>query len=438
MADAKEQAAANPEEKPKPQETDAPKKKKMSKKRKQILIVLTVIFTLIALIWLMWYLIWGQFEEYTDDAYVSGNMVRLMPQVAGTVVAINTDDTQFVVEGQPVIKLDDADMRLALERAKANLANSVRKVRQYFEDVKQAQASGVLRKADLENARYDLTRRQGLVGERAISREEMQHYITALQVAQAQLDLANAKLSAAQALVQNTSLYNHPEVQRAKVGLKNAYLNFYRTTIIAPVTGYVAKRTVQVGQQVSQRTAMLAIVPLKQVWIDANYKESQLGRIRIGQKVTFTVDAYSGVTFHGTVQGLSAGTGSAFDLLPPQNATGNWIKIVQRLPVRILLDQDELAQHPLRIGLSARITTGTYDTDGPILNKQANVTAVYLTDVYANELAYTNKMIDEIIKANAADMSLITATTHAPDHAGDHLQFKALGMALNLMRQTWV
>ncbi|MES2217491.1 MAG: efflux RND transporter periplasmic adaptor subunit [Pseudomonadota bacterium] len=392
------------EEKKATHQSAAPKK--VRKSRKKILIILTIIFLIIGLVWFLYWLLWGQFHEYTDDAYVSGNLVRVMPQVPGTVTAIYTDDTQLVQEGQTLVKLDDSDTRLQLDRAQAALANTVRKVRQYYDQVYQAQAAVTLRQADLDNARFDVTRRNGLVGEKAISREEMEHYATALSAAQAQFDLTKAQLDAATALVANTSLYNHPEVIRAAINLKNAYLNFYRTTIIAPVTGYVAKRNVQVGQQVTLGTSMMAIVPLKEVWIDANYKESQLERLRIGQNVVVTADAYGSVTFHGTIQGLSSGTGSAFDLLPPQNATGNWIKIVQRLPVRIMIDAEELKEHPLRIGLSVRVTANTFGMKGETLNKATPERAYYQTDVYEKELAEAAQLITNILHINAPDMVL--------------------------------
>jgi membrane fusion protein (multidrug efflux system) len=400
---------ATPHEAHKEHHAAAPKK--MRANRKHILILLSVVFLIIAIIWLVYYLLVGQFQEYTDDAYVDGNLVRIMPQVPGTVTGINTDDTQLVEQGQTIVKLDEADMAIALARAEANLANTVRKVRQLYDDASQAQSNLVLRRADLENAQTDLQRRQGLVGERAISREELQHYLTTETTAQASYDLAQAKLSAAVAQVENTTLYNHPLVQQAKVNVQNAYLNFYRTTIIAPVTGYVAKRTVQVGQQVTPGTSMMAVAPLNEIWINANYKESQLERLRIGQEVTLKVDAYDGVVFHGKIQGLSAGTGSAFDLLPPQNATGNWIKIVQRVPVRVLLDPEEIKKHPLRIGLSVRVTTHTFGLKGDVLTTTPNTKTIYQTNVFENELTPANKIIEDIIHANAPDTSLAAQTS---------------------------
>lgn len=311
-------------------------------KRKIAMLALGGLFLFIAIIWLIYWLIWGQFEEYTDDAYVSGNLVQLMAQIPGTVIEVHTEDTQMVKEGQVLIKMDQADYAIALQKAKADLGQTVRQVRQYFENAAQARQNVILDKANLIKAQLDLKRRKGLVGNRAVSREEMQHYQTALDAAQASYQASLRQLDAANALIENTNLYNHPLVEAAKANLKNAYLNIQRTTIVAPVTGFIAKRNIHPGQQIARDTAMLAIVPLHDTWVDANYKESSLKHIRVGQPVLLYADAYPGITYHGNVLGLNAGTGSAFSLLPPQNATGNWIKIVQRLPVRIQLDEKEV------------------------------------------------------------------------------------------------
>lgn len=375
-------------------------------KRKIALTTLTIIFLAMGFIWLIYWLVWGRFDIYTDDAYVNGNVVQLMSQVPGTVVAINTDDTQLVVRGETLIKLDPADMEIALQREKANLAVTVREVKGYFENAQEAQETLILRNADLMQAQKDLKRRVGLVGERAISREEMQHQKTAVDVAQARYNTALYNLRAAFALVQNAHLYTHPSVERVKANLKMAYLNLQRTTIVAPVTGYVAKRSVQVGQQISLHTPMLAIIPLDQIWVEANYKESQLNRIRIGQPVTVYVDAYPDVKYQGKIVGLSAGTGAAFSLLPPQNATGNWIKIVQRLPVRVSLDPNEIKEYPLRIGLSTEVTTDTRNIKGQRLSTVMSQRPLYATDVYAHQLSEANVLIETILRDNAPDMFL--------------------------------
>ena len=386
------------------QESSSQTAQQPNPRRKIAMLALGVIFLCIALIWLIYWLIWGRFAIYTDDAYVNGNMVQLMPQVPGTVIEINTDDTQLVTQGQVIIKLDPADMDIALQRAQAMLADTVRQVRKDFENAERAQADVILANADLMKAQLDVKRRKGLVGVSAVSREEFQHYETTAEAAQAKYDYALHNLRSVQSLVENTHIYTHPQVERAKANLKTAYLNAQRTTILAPVTGYVAKRNVQVGQQVMLNTALLAIVPLREIWVDANYKESQLTNLRIGQPVTLSADAYPDVTYHGKIFGLSAGTGAAFSLLPPQNATGNWIKILQRLPVRILLDAGEIKEHPLQLGLSMRVTTDIHNVSGHRLAQVSLQKPLYKTDVYAQQISKANALIDTILQDNSPDM----------------------------------
>lgn len=375
-------------------------------KRKVAMIIFGAILLVLAVLWLLYWFIFGKYEEYVDDAYVSGNMVQLMPQVPGTVIEINADDTQLVREGQVIVKLDDADFKVALQGAKADLARTVREVRQYYDRVAQAQQKLILDKANLVKAQDDLQRRVGLVGNRAVSRESMQHFKTAVEAAQASYNASMHSLDAALALVENSSLYKHPAVETAKANLKMAWLNVQRTTIVSPITGYIAKRNIQLGQQVSPNSAMLAIVPLHDTWVDANYKESSLVNIRVNQPVTLYADAYPGITYHGSVEGLNAGTGSAFSLLPPQNATGNWIKIVQRLPVRIHLNPEELLKNPLQLGLSMRVTINTHDRQGQRMSSQTKPVIQYKTDAYAKQLAEIEPLIDAILKENSPDISL--------------------------------
>jgi membrane fusion protein (multidrug efflux system) len=372
-------------------------------KRKVAITTMTAAFLLIGVVWLLYWLVWGQFQEYTDDAYVNGNMVFLMSQIPGTVTEINIDDTQLVTEGQTIIKLDPTDTDVALQHATAALADAVRQVKQIFENTQQAEATLILRKADLVKAQLDLKRRKALVGMSAVSHEEFQHYQTDVDTAEAQYNVALHHLRSTQAMIYNTRLYTHPLVEQAKANFKKAYLDAQRVEIRAPVTGYIAKRSIQVGQRITAQTSMLAIIPLNDIWVDANYKESQLNHLRIGQHVTLYADAYPDVTYHGKVFGLNAGTGSAFSLLPPQNATGNWIKIVQRLPVRIWLDPKELKDHPLQIGLSMRVTTHVFHKKGPMLAQKSGVKPLYNTTIYAQQIANVNTLIDKILKANAPD-----------------------------------
>jgi len=372
--------------------------------RKKMLLLLTSIFLILGGIAFFMIAIWGRYDVYTDDAYVNGNTVQLMSQVQGTVMSINTDDTQLVTQGQALIQLDPTDTRIALQNARADLADTVRQVKQLFENTDGAKAQLDLSQADLEKAKLDVERRKGLVGDSAVSREEFQHMKTEYLAAKARHDVALHNFQSLQALVKNSQLYTHPQVERAKANFKTAYVNAKRTTILAPATGYIAKRSVQVGQQIMPNTPLLAIVPLNEIWVDANYKESQLSDLRIGQPVTLEADAYSGVTYHGKIYGIGAGTGAAFSLLPPQNATGNWIKIVQRLPVRIALDPKEIQEHPLQLGLSMHVTSHIHDLSGHQLAQPSERKPVYSTDVYAKQVEKANQIITKILKDNAPDM----------------------------------
>lgn len=378
--------------------------------RKTAMLLLGGFFLIIGIIAFIVVFIFGRYKVYTDDAYVNGNSVQLMSQVSGTVMSINTDDTQLVKQGQLIIQLDPTDTQIALQNATAKLSDTVRQVKQLFENTQSAQASLILSKADLKKAQLDFDRRKGLVGESAVSREEFQHVETDLKTAKAKYDVALHNFLALQALVKNAHLYTHPQVERAKAEFKTAYLNAERTNIVAPVTGYVAKRGVQVGQQIMPNTPMLAIVPLQEIWVDANYKESQLQDLRIGQPVLLTADAYPNITYHGKIFGVGVGTGAAFSLLPPQNATGNWIKIVQRLPVRIALDPKEIQKHPLQIGLSMHVTTNIHDRNGPRLALIPKAKPVYTTDVYSKQDAKVSRIIQTILQENATDMQLALDT----------------------------
>lgn len=369
-------------------------------KRKRQIKLAALIFIILGLFWFIYWLAWGRFDIGTDDAYVNGNQVSLMSQIKGTVVAIYTDDTDLVEEGQVLIRLQKADSLVALQQAKANLAETVRQVQQYYEDVPQAQAIVALRKANLILAQHNLLRREGLVNALAISKEEYQDRETSYEAAKAQYDLARHQLITAIALVQHTDLYHHPLVQEAEAQLKSAYLSYVRTVILAPVRGYTAKRNVQVGQEVAPDTPMLAIIPYNQIWVDANFKETQIKRMRVGQAADVHADA-NGYVYHGHVQGLEAGTGEAFALLPPQNATGNWIKIVQRLPVRIVLDPKEVQKHPLQLGLSTEVVVYTRGEKGPLLAPVPQTKVVYSTSSYNKQLADVNRLINQIIHKNA-------------------------------------
>jgi membrane fusion protein (multidrug efflux system) len=383
-----------------PQQPATPPQAANNGKRKRMMTLLVIVILIAALAYGLYYFLVARFHEDTDDAYVSGNVVQITPQVTGTVIAVNADDTQVVRAGDPLVVLDPADARVALEQAEANLAQVVRQVRGLFADDSQYEAQVAARQADLSRAEDDLKRRLTVAQTGAVSQEEISHARDSVKSAQAALDAAKQQLAANRALTANTTIANHPNVQAAAAKLRDAYLNHARNTLPAPVTGYVAKRSVQVGQRVSPGAPLMAIVPLHDVWVDANFKEVQLKYMRIGQPVELTADVYgSSVPYHGKVVGFSAGTGSAFSLLPAQNATGNWIKVVQRLPVRISLDPQELEKHPLRIGLSMQADVNIKDNTGGQLG-QAPTTA-YQTNVFDKYGSEADAEIARIISENA-------------------------------------
>jgi len=365
-------------------------------KRKRLLLQLAMVFLLAGAGYAIYWALVGRFHESTDDAYVAGNVISVVPQIASTVTAIEADETNLVRQGQPLVKLDDTDTAIALDQAKANLAETVRQVRQMSANLERLRANVRLRQADLAKAKEDFARREALIKRRAVSREELQHTRTAYEAAQAALRAAQHELAAQEAIVGGTSVKDHPLVQAAEAKLREAYVNWTRHVVLAPVNGYVARRSVQIGQRVTPGTPLMSIVPLDELWVEANFKEDQFGGIRIGQPVTITADLYgSSVVFHGHVLGVSAGTGAAFALLPPQNASGNWIKIVQRVPVRISLDPKELAERPLRLGLSLKVSVDTHDRSGDILARRPAAATVYSTPVYNGQ---KNNDVDALIR----------------------------------------
>ncbi len=354
--------------------------------------------------WALWYFLDGRWYEGTDDAYVNGNVVQITPQVPGTVVSIGADDGDLVHAGDVLVRLDPSDADVALAEAKANLAATVRKVRGLYSSVSGAQADVAARQTAVDKARADYQRRVALARSGAISAEELAHASDALTSAESALIAAQQQYQTSKVLVDDTVVASHPDVQAAAARLRAAFLDDERTTLVAPVDGYVAKRSVQVGQRVQPGAALMAVVPLRGVWVDANFKETQLTDMRIGQPVTIESDVYGGkVEYKGKVQSLGVGTGSAFSLLPAQNATGNWIKIVQRIPVRIVFDDPaQLDKHPLRIGMSLNVDVSLHDQHGPMLSQQSPTKPAFSTDVYRQQLASADATIAQIVHANMA------------------------------------
>ncbi|MEB0204443.1 efflux RND transporter periplasmic adaptor subunit [Pseudomonas sp. CCC3.1] len=373
------------------------------RKRKLWLSGLAILVILVGLgIW-GWHEMYGRWSESTDDAYVNGNVVEITPLVTGTVVSIGADDGDLVHEGQVLLNFDPSDSLVGLQSAEANLARTVRQVRGLFSNVSGTKAQVAAQKIAVQKAQDNYNRRKNLAAGGAISQEELSHARDDLASAQSALRNNEQQLDTTRALVDNTAVANHPDVLAAAAQVRQAYLEHARTTLIAPVTGYVAKRTVQLGQRVQPGTALMAVIPLNQLWIDANFKETQLHKMRIGQPVDIESDIYgSSVKYSGTVDSIGAGTGSAFALLPAQNATGNWIKIVQRVPVRIHINADELATHPLRVGLSTTVEVNLHDQSGPVLAQQPPQKAMFTTNVYEQQLAEAESLITRLIDSNSA------------------------------------
>jgi membrane fusion protein (multidrug efflux system) len=342
-------------------------------------------------------------EETTEDAYVEGNIVQVTSQVPGTVVAIGADNTDRVTAGQSLVKLNPLDAQLALERSEAALGKTVRQVRSQFAVASQMRAIVELRRAELRRVQADMDRRSELVHSGAVSGEDLEHASESVRTASAALKSAEQQYEASQAYVDGTTVTTHPDVLSAAAQVKDAYIAAARAVVPAPVAGIVARRNVQVGQRVAAGSSMMSIIPLESLWVTANFKESQLRHIHAGQAVVLTADAYGReVKYQGKVIGQEAGTGSAFSLMPAQNATGNWIKVVQRLPVRIALDPNEVRDYPLQLGLSMRVSVDTRQRDGVRFAARVNAAHAYETDVFAQEGKDAAALVSRIIANNMA------------------------------------
>ena len=385
------------------QQTDTPtssnNKSQQRKKGLSIFILLLLLISIGSAAY--WYFFIKGFEE-TEDAYVSGNQVMVSAQVAGNISKINVDNMDPVQAGDVLLELDDTNAKLSFEQAKSNLANAVRQVSQLNYTVKQLKSAVRANEITLAQAQGNLNRRVQLVKDGAIDKESFQHAKEAVELAKANLTTSQNQLGANQALLLDGPLSEQPQIQSAISNLKQAWLNLERTKIRSPIKGYVARRNAQVGQAVSVGGALMAVVTTDQMWLDANFKETQLTHMRIGQPVEIHFDLYGkDKTFNGKVVGIEMGTGSAFSLLPAQNATGNWIKVVQRVPVRIQLDPQQLAENPLRIGLSATVKVNVTDSQGETLRNQAPSTTLYSTNVLQYDESAVNNLIESIIRDNS-------------------------------------
>jgi membrane fusion protein (multidrug efflux system) len=389
-----------------------------SRARRRGFAILALVVILGAAGYLAYWLLDARYIESTDDAYVNGDVVQITSEVPGTVIALHIDDTQRVSAGQPLLELDPADARIAEANAEADLARAVRNVRGLFAQEQQLRAQIDVRQQALRTADADLKRRATLTDDGAISTEELSHARDNVTATRANVSSALDQFGQTVAQIDGTTIADHPQVLAAAAAVRSAALALHRDHLTSPVGGVVAKRSVQVGQRVAAGTPLLAVVPLDDVWVDANFKEVQLARMRTGQPVTVHADIYgSDVTFHGRVAGLAAGSGNAFALLPPQNASGNWIKIVQRVPVRILLDPRELKDHPLRVGLSTSVRVDLHDTSGPLM-----ATAVRNTPQPSQPSAGDDPSVDahiaEIIAENAGPRPNDPARLSGVDRVG--------------------
>ena len=381
----------------------APAAKPANGKRKRALLVVAALVVLAGIGWLAYYLMVARWHEQTDDAYAQGNIVNITPQTAGTVVAISVEDGMRVQAGQVLVQLDPNDAEVAYQQAVANLANTVRLVRGLYSSVEAAQADIAARQVAVAQARADVARRSGLVATGAVSAEELAHARTQLQAAEAALSASRGQLSRNRALVDATTVANQPQVQAAAAQLRQAYLAVQRSAIVSPIDGYVGERSVQLGQRVQPGAALMTVIPLHEVWVEANFKETQLHDMRLGQPVTLTADVYGDdVVYDGKLVSLGLGTGSAFSLLPAQNASGNWIKIVQRIPTRIALDPKQLAAHPLRLGMSMSVDVDVHDQSGAVLPAAVAGKPVLSTSAYDRQLHDADALIEKTIRDNLA------------------------------------
>lgn len=372
-----------------------------AKKRSFLTLKVSIVLIFIGALGFLYWFFFVRLYISTDDAYVQGNLVNLVSSEEGICVAIYTDNTQYVTKGQLLVELDDHLYQLAFDKSKVNLALATRQVRQLAEEVNQREADVLLKEALLEKAKGDFENRRILKDTLAISKEDFLHVIAELKEAEASLQLAMHQLESAKVSLGGTHLWQHPLIEDAKIALKNAYISLYRCKILAPVSGFIAQRAIQVGESVNTTRPLMSIIPLEQIWIDANFKETQLERLRIGQPVTIESDLYgSDIIYQGKLEGIVAGTGSIFSLLPPQNATGNWIKIVQRVPVRIRFDEEDLKKYPLFLGLSTNVVVNTANIQGERLAQHPVLQPQFVTQVFDVPMAEIDMLIEQIITEN--------------------------------------
>jgi membrane fusion protein, multidrug efflux system len=399
-----EQEASLPPKDPPKTLTPLPPKSEINQKnpkRSKMLIWFTIAVLVAGLIWFCYWFFYLQYYQFTDDAFSNGNLTNINSPISGTIIAFYAQDTDLVKEGELLIVLDKTEYQVAYEKELNSLASVILQVRQLYDNVTTNQALVENKKTLLSKAQYDYENRSNLVNTKAISNEEFIHSKDSLLVAQLDLKQTESQLKTSLDAVGNTTIENHPIIEQQKSNVRLAFYNLQHCHIYAPTTGYVAKRAVGVGQWITPTTNLMAIIPTVGVWVDANFKETQLTYMRVGQPVSIGFDLYgSGVQFNGKVVGISSGTGSIFSIIPPQNATGNWIKIVQRLPVRISLDPQQTEKFPIRMGISAEVNVDITNQDLPRLVNVLSTHPIVETNVFEIDFEPVNQMINKIIKEN--------------------------------------
>ncbi len=372
-----------------------------NKKRNRILIFFIILIFLSIIGYLFYYYLYGQFYESTDDAYVKQNIVYITPQVSGVVDEVNINTAQYVKYKEQIGHIDSKDIEIAFKNSKNSLAQSVRHIKELHKQKDKAKALISLRKIQVDKAESDFKRNQILFSNKAISKEVYDNFKYALEEAKENLNIAKKNYLSIKVLLKGENIYNNPQIKKAVLALEKAYINLKRCDILSPKSGIVAKKNFSVGSHVNPQTIIAAIVPKIGFWVDANFKETKLKNIRIGQSVKLYSDVYGkNIVFHGKVVGILPGTGSAFSLLPAQNATGNWIKIIQRVPVRISLNQKELQKYPLQVGNSMEVYVDTHIRNKKKLKKVKIRKPNFKTNLYKDALKNAKKIADEIIKKN--------------------------------------
>lgn len=376
----------------------------MNNHRMRKILIACGVFLFIALLcFLIWFFIYRNTVS-TDDAYVGGNRIIINAQVEGSCVAYYADNNQYVEKGDLLVEIDPTDYKIAFHQALADLDNITRSVKKLQEEVLALDFDIQAQEKVVARAAYDLENRQALVGILAVSKEDVEHNQVTQGTEQDKLDALIARLAGQLAILGSGPLEDHPWIAAQREVVRTAFANLTRCKIYAPASGLVALRYIQVGQYVFPRTELMSVVPYEQMWVDANFKESQLRNLRINQPTKLTFDQFgSSVVFQGKVQGIQMGTGAAFSLLPAQNATGNWIKIVQRVPVRITLDPEDIRKHPLRIGLSSYVTVNTENLEGEVLQQKGGFSWSQSTNVIDIDFTPVNVAMDKIVSENLHD-----------------------------------